>query len=240
MYQKAQQKPAMVWGSFTLGSCVCHRHNKGTCASWWACSVRQINSVSRLYSIRSFTDSSQRKWYSMIFHHIPILPKKMPIIFSSFISCIEIITKHLAPQVSRYSRHQGVDCVKQLCEKYLSLAVEEEALANSLARSDGPDRSFFQKEWGQNSQGSVVLRIYWTYGLSGKLAILSLECLRFKEISGFLMWSLVIEICWTKTAMENAEENVEAFLNEAERFQALQLVQYCHLSFGRNGGYRKA
>ncbi len=93
--KKHNKKPTVVWGSSTLGSCVCHKRSRGTCAFWWVCSVRQINSVSGLYNIRSFTDSSGRKLYSYP-------PKKDATHLTSFISWIEITTKYkpllLSPQ----------------------------------------------------------------------------------------------------------------------------------------------
>ena len=164
----AQQKPAMVWGSFTLESCVCHKRNKGTCAFWWVCSVRQINSVSRLEKVsallrRLLNNKSHIPSYSY-------LSKKRCHSFikqASFLG-LEIPSPNTKPPQNPTPQvlHQGVDCVKQLCEKYLSLAVEEEALAlNSFKILVLIGLFFSKRNWSE----------FPTDGLSGKLAILSLE-----------------------------------------------------------------
>lgn len=169
---KAQQKPAMVWGSFTLESCVCHKRNKGTCAFWWVCSVRQINSVSRLEKVSDLLRRLLNNKSHIQSNHIPIFhKKKMPLIYQASFIFLSLKFPHPNTKLRRKIQagkkiHRGVDCVKQLCEKYLSLAVEEEALALNSFKILVLIGFFFPKRnWSE----------FPTDGLSGKLAILSLE-----------------------------------------------------------------
>lgn len=114
-----------------------------------------------------YVDSSTTK---VIFHHIPIFQKKRCHSFikqASFLG-LEIPSPNTKPPQNPTPQvlHQGVDCVKQLCEKYLSLAVEEEALAlNSFKILVLIGLFFSKRNWSE----------FPTDGLSGKLAILSLE-----------------------------------------------------------------
>lgn len=90
--------------------------------------------ISAWKSIRSFTSTPQQQKSYSIESYSYLSQKKMPLIYQASFIFLSLKFPHPNTKLRRKIQagkkiHRGVDCVKQLCEKYLSLAVEEEALA---------------------------------------------------------------------------------------------------------------
>jgi len=122
--------------------------------------VRQINSVSRLEKVSDLLRRLLNNKSHIQSNHIPIFhKKKMPLIYQASFIFLSLKFPHPNTKLRRKIQagkkiHRGVDCVKQLCEKYLSLAVEEEALALNSFKILVliVFFFFFRKGIGQNSQ----------------------------------------------------------------------------------------
>ena len=181
--------------------------------------------ISAWKSIRSFNVDVLNNKSHIQSNHIPIFhKKKMPLIYQASFIFLSLKFPHPNTKLRRKIQagkkiHRGVDCVKQLCEKYLSLAVEEEALAlNSFKILVLIGFFFFEKELVRIPNGWLKWKVgYFEPGM---------EWFEnpFKEHK--------IEIWWKKNSNGKRWGKCGSFPKWSWTFQALQLVQYCHLSFG--------